>query len=1569
MAYYISSGEISSGITVSYYTMYIYSGGTANSTTVNSSGYMYISSGGVAAAIKENGGYVYVADGANASFASNTISGLTLYYKPMTVHQNTVANSTTVNSGGSMYIYNGGVANSTTINSGGSMYISSGGTANSTTINSGGNMDIYSGGVANSTTINSGGNMSILWGGVANSTTVNSGVSMSISWDGVANSTTINSGGNMSILWGGVANSTTVNSSGNMYISSGGTATAIKENGGYVYVADGANASFVSNTISGLTLYYTSMTVHQNTVANSTTVKSDGYMFIYSGGTASSTTISSGGCMYISSGGTASSTTISSGGHMYISSGGTANSTTINSRGHMYISSGGTANSTTINSSSYMYIRSGGTANSTTVNSGGYMFIYSGGTANSTTVNSSSYMSIDSGGVANNTVNSGGHMYISSGGVANSTTVNSSGTMHIDSGGVANSTTVNSRGYMDIDSGGTASSTTVNSGGNMRIYFGGVHRGSLQITSGAVVSAYSGGKIDFTVAERTASDGYLINDLSLVRGAPTYTITVSTTQAEGTYKLAQGAANFNKTISIGDGTTNYGSITVNGAILSNNGVDYHLIQESGNLILNIGDMIAPTAPTATASTTAPTNRDVTVTATFSSDSTVKQYKIGDGNWTNYTAPFAVSANATIALRAQDAAGNESTGSLVIANIDKVPPVITISCDDTMPYADLIHLTANVTESNLASTEYAIGSGSWQTYTAPVEINANGTIHFRATDTAGNVTVSSYAVTNIGNGEVKIYSSGVLSSRSPIASGKTLTSIHRMDIYSGGIANSTIINSGGVMNIYNRGTANSTTVNSGGDMCIFSGGAANNTTVSGGTMTISSGGVANSTTVHSGGSMYISNGGAASNTTVNADGVFLLSSGGSAVNLTLSRYASASITDAFISNLNMASRASAAITNGLIGGVVINSSATLHCSASDRNHFITLSGGTVYSNGKIIASSGAAVSNVTVSKAGTLHLENGGQAYATLIREEGIFTMLGVANSTTLHGGSMYVGDSSYQNYDGTGGNPTSNVYDEDIHASNNTLNSSWLHVYSGGTATNNVVNSNSWLHVYYGGTATSNVINSSGYITVQDSGTANTAFVHSGGFMRLYTGAILQGEVNVGGKVTVHTAGTSATEDVIRAYGAQIDYLVSERTAQDESIITNLGMIMGATFFATVKSNQTAGTYRLADGAGDFDGNITIRNESGTVYGTLSVNGADITYNGVTYSLDQADGNLTLTVTGGSASGVSNLTGNATGVSWSGNGSAFVVEYSLNNFASVLQLETATSAVDTYQMPGGDWQVRVDSAAQIGFTAAAPAGSAAQIVSDADGNLDVFFARTAGTWTSRHAARHAGTLNGWRGTNERVALTGKNIITDVFAGSTDANVLVLTDDTNGDALFLDDAFTALGNQARLGNIDEIRAGAGNDVIDLTSPKFAYLGDEMTVFGGAGDDTIWANSGVNILYGDAGNDHIIGGAGNDFIIGGAGNDTLHGGGGNDTFCFGANWGTDTVEQLANGKVILRFETGSLTNWNATTKTYTSGNNTVTVTGTGDIELYFGTASTLPEDAFAPSASSKIFEQLA
>ena len=147
---------------------------------------------------------------------------------------------------------------------------------------------------------------------------------------------------------------------------------------------------------------------------------------------------------------------------------------------------------------------------------------------------------------------------------------------------------------------------------------------------------------------------------------------------------------------------------------------------------------------------------------------------------------------------------------------------------------------------------------------------------------------------------------------------------------------------------------------------------------------------------------------------------------------------------------------------------------------------------------------------------------------------------------------------------------------------------------------------------------------------------------------------------------------------------------------------------------------------------------------------------------------------------------------------------------------------------------------------------------------------------------------------------------------------------------------------------------------------MTSQRFEYVGDAVKIYGGLGNDTIWSNNGRNTLFGDAGNDRIVGGAGNDVIVGGIGNDRLHGGGGDDTFCFGGNWGNDTVKQLAGGSVTLWFEEGSQNNWNAATLTYSDGSNSVTVSGVSNVTLKFGADASLPDGAFADAASEKIFE---
>jgi autotransporter passenger strand-loop-strand repeat protein len=197
---------------------------------------------------------------------------------------------------------------------------------------------------------------------------------------------------------------------------------------------------------------------------------------------------------------------------------------------------------------------------------------------------------------------------------------------------MAEDTVVKATGGIYLENGGTASNTTMNDDGELFISSGGVHKGTLQIEEDAYVFVHDGGKIDFTLSDRTTEDDYLLNDLSLVLGTPSYTITISENQAYGTYKLAQGSSAFTETISIGTASTTYGSITVNGEDFVYDGITYSLDQIDGNLTIYIDDITPPEKPIVVADITEMTNKDITITATYTDDSAVKQYKINDGEW-------------------------------------------------------------------------------------------------------------------------------------------------------------------------------------------------------------------------------------------------------------------------------------------------------------------------------------------------------------------------------------------------------------------------------------------------------------------------------------------------------------------------------------------------------------------------------------------------------------------------------------------------------------------------------------------------------------------------------------------------------------------------------------------------------------------------------------------------------------------------------------------------------------------------------------------------------------------------
>ena len=205
-----------------------------------------------------------------------------------------------------------------------------GGVANSTTVNSGGSMDIESGGTATNIFVASGGVLGIT---VAPETYIQ-GTSNGSAFEmknAQISGYTVNNG-YMLISSGGVANSTTVNSDGSMYISSGGTATNIIWTPcvGHVSAENGAYVTYASS-YSGVYFGSVDRLLSSAQTMNNIVV-SIGSMYVMSGGVANrikvyGSTFSSG-CIYISSGGVANSTTVNSMGSMYIRNGGVANSTT-----------------------------------------------------------------------------------------------------------------------------------------------------------------------------------------------------------------------------------------------------------------------------------------------------------------------------------------------------------------------------------------------------------------------------------------------------------------------------------------------------------------------------------------------------------------------------------------------------------------------------------------------------------------------------------------------------------------------------------------------------------------------------------------------------------------------------------------------------------------------------------------------------------------------------------------------------------------------------------------------------------------------------------------------------------------------------------------------------------------------------------------------------------------------------------------------------------------------------------------------------------------------------------------
>ena len=673
------------------------------------------------------------------------------------------------------------------------------------------------------------------------------------------------------------------------------------------------------------------------------------------------------------------------------------------------------------------------------------------------------------------------------------------------------------------------------------------------------------------------------------------------------------------------------------------------------------------------------------------------------------------------------------------------------------------------------------------------------------------------------------------------------------------------------------------------------------------MYISSGGVANMTDIRESGFVYVSEGGVANETDICYGGSLVVLSGGTANDTLVESMGGRMVVSAF----------------GEANRTTVTDLTSMTVSASG------VANSTILRNGGSVLVESAGIANGTIVETGAgLHIGTGGAAFDT--------TLTG-----SLMGGFMYVSGGGLAGYTTVDGGKLSLSGGS---AFETNLSSGLVDVFSGGVAQDTYVGS--------------------GTMTVYSGGVATNTWVAGGGSMGVKSGGQHRGKLylDAGCMVTVADCGV-------------IDFDVAEWNIDDGTIVNDISRISCAkkdTAFAVTVPWMTTGSYYLAGGNLASDLTVTLKTPDGIARNTLSV-GASCDIDGIGYTLNHGDYGYALTVTPYEGSC------NAYGVSCSfGEG---IIAYTKGDGYLIVELDESNSIINTYGLTGTyHWErYALDFTPFSGDVTGEAVSSPQCFRAYGNHNPDLFFANAKGTWAGGYDAKHVG-FGDWSGTGKTVKLAGKNKIVDMFVGaysesSGEPSVLVLTDDANGDALFLDDIFSESPmavQQARLGNITEIRAGAGNDVVDLTSQRFSFGSQQcggLTVYGGDGDDFIWANSGSNILFGDAGKDNIVGGDGDDFIIGGAGDDTLHGGGGSDTFCFGAKWGNDIVEQLANGEVTLWFKNGSSNNWDAAAMKYTDGLFSVTVRGViaDNVTLMFGDGTlSAPDGAFRDSASKRVFE---
>ncbi|MBE6378160.1 MAG: hypothetical protein E7051_05000 [Lentisphaerae bacterium] len=537
---------------------------------------------------------------------------------------------------GYMTVNANGIIRNVTV-TGGALIATSYGSACSNTVKAGW-VEATSGGVLSKTDV-SGGALSIREGGSSVDTNVSSGAVIYIEKEGNASNTVLYQGAKTAIYSGGYCKNMTAYTGAEVYVSNGARVEGLNFEGEHIrfqvgitsdtnvqYTSGGKSHQISSGVVSGASIdANTFFEVSSGGVVRNLHITgcvepymhgSAGAMQLYSGGKAfgvenhasGQVNVFSGGYLYGAFadneaeiylyGGSADNLTMGSSGYVWIYSGGVANGVNVNGNGGFTISSGGRAANVVISGGhtiveqsnahiSNVIIRNSGVLEVCGANASGVV-ISSGGTMTFSEqflpMDGNSYISSPNGKAYDVTVSSGGVLAVRQTGSASGVTLLKDGNLQVWSGTEICSL-VAKGGYAGIFEGASACDTDVRSGATLEIYKGAKHSGYLYVDSGANV--WNNGTLDFTLTGRSSQRDCLVTNFSNIKGRGSYTITVSSDQRSGTYKLAENAGSFSGTLTIGNGSVNYGSITVNGADLVRNGVTYSLDNNNGTLTLTV----------------------------------------------------------------------------------------------------------------------------------------------------------------------------------------------------------------------------------------------------------------------------------------------------------------------------------------------------------------------------------------------------------------------------------------------------------------------------------------------------------------------------------------------------------------------------------------------------------------------------------------------------------------------------------------------------------------------------------------------------------------------------------------------------------------------------------------------------------------------------------------------------------------------------------------------------------------------------------------------------------------------